>query len=139
MNGKAWVTRTSIDSNAGMVLAVLSDVLPERISHAVYLDSFLPENGKSLSDYVPPMPNDGGERSWKIKPGTDAKGFGVTDPDQIKWVDQRLTEQPAKTFIEPATLSGKSLQIKKSNIQLSESPWFVEAANRAKKKWIQIL
>jgi len=115
-----------------MVLAGVSDKLPERISHAIYLDAFLPENGKSLSDYVPRRANEG-ERPAKLKPFTDAKGFGITDPNEIKWVNQRLTDQPGKTFTEPVTLRGADSMVRKSFIQLSEAPWFVEAANRARK------
>jgi pimeloyl-ACP methyl ester carboxylesterase len=61
-------------SYAGTVVRHVADRMPDRIRSLVYLDAFVPENGKSVSDYAP----DGGEghrklaqmygEGWKIPP-----------------------------------------------------------------------
>src|SRR6185312_289139 len=41
-------------SYAGMVIAGVAEKAAERIAHLVYLDAFVPADGKSLADYQPP-------------------------------------------------------------------------------------
>jgi pimeloyl-ACP methyl ester carboxylesterase len=41
-------------SYAGMVIAGVAEKAAERIAHLVYLDAFVPADGKSLTDYQPP-------------------------------------------------------------------------------------
>lgn len=43
-------------SYAGMVVTGVADRIPSRISHLLYLDAFMPDNGKALKDYTPPPP-----------------------------------------------------------------------------------
>jgi hypothetical protein len=63
-----------------------------------------------------------------------AQQFGVTNAQDAAWVDHRLGDQPLKTFTRPAMLSGSSLPASRQTfIQCSETPWFVEAGERAKR------
>jgi pimeloyl-ACP methyl ester carboxylesterase len=121
-------------SYAGMVITGVAEKIPGRIRQLVYLDAFLPEDGKALRDYVPPSPPPTGEASWRVKAFTDAKGFGVTDPKDIAWVNSRLTDQPGKTMGQPVRVFGVADKIQKSFILLSNSPWFIEASERAQRK-----
>ncbi|NJO04219.1 MAG: alpha/beta fold hydrolase [Chloroflexaceae bacterium] len=66
-------------SYGGMVIAGVAERATERLAHLVYLDAFLPENGKALQDYafLPPTRDDDG---WRVLPYTGSPGmFGVTD------------------------------------------------------------
>ncbi|RAV99979.1 alpha/beta fold hydrolase [Pseudochryseolinea flava] len=122
-------------SYAGMVVTGVAERIPSRLSSVIYLDAFLPENGKALVDYVPPAPpSPPSAEPWRVKPMTTAEGFGITDPDDIAWVNKRLRDQPLKTILQPIQTTGKDKDVKKSYIQCSETPWFSEAAARAKKK-----
>ena len=41
-------------SYGGMVIGGVADLVPERIGNLVFLDAVIPENGKSIADYVFP-------------------------------------------------------------------------------------
>jgi pimeloyl-ACP methyl ester carboxylesterase len=97
-------------SYAGAVIAGVADRIPERLSKLVFLDAMLMENGQSALDV---SPDD--IRAYFIKATTDYdKGlsipfftsdfFGVTNAADIKWVNERLTNQPFKTFSQPLVL-----------------------------------
>lgn len=94
-------------SYGGMVVTALLARIPERIRDVVYLDAFVPEDGKALVDYLPP---DGKELldSFKAKnlpfPPLPMSFFGVTDPRVIAFVEPRLHPQPWRTFYEPVTV-----------------------------------
>lgn len=97
-------------SYGGAVIAGVADQIPERLSKLVFLDAMLMENGQSALDVSPED-----IRKYFIKAATDNdKGlsipfftsdfFGVTDARDIKWVNDRLTNQPFKTFSQPLLL-----------------------------------
>ncbi|MCH2202013.1 MAG: alpha/beta fold hydrolase [Fuerstiella sp.] len=91
-------------SYAGMVIAGVAERAADRIARMVYLDAFVPEDGKSLADYQPP-------EIWQMfeeKTETEGDGFrlpclfpieafGVTGEDDLAWVRPRLTPHPLKT------------------------------------------
>src|SRR5207302_8622639 len=73
----------------------------DRIGKLVYLDAANPKNGQALVDAGPLIKtarkgarvDDGVE--LVLFPGTDALGnYGVTDPDDIAWMNDRLTPHP---------------------------------------------
>ena len=84
---------------------------------------------QALKDYAPVLKTraDG----WRIPSPNGPRGFGVTDEDDIAWVQSRLGDQPIRTFTQPIVLSSQIL-IPKTFIQCSEAPFFKEAATRAK-------
>lgn len=128
-------------SYAGMVITGVADRAPGRIARLVYLDAFLPEHGKALSDYTPrrpaasppeaPAPAD-----WRVPPRSTPEEFGVRDPADIAWVRARLGPQSARTFGQPLQLTAPiAAHIARSYILLTDdSPWFVEAAERAQRQ-----
>jgi pimeloyl-ACP methyl ester carboxylesterase len=94
-------------SYAGMVVTGVADRIPPLIKHLVYLDAFVPENGKSLVDYVAPE-----RQAGFIKVGRET-GYvtslpmhllGVTNPEDVAWVSRRLVKQSFQTFSQPARL-----------------------------------
>ena len=125
-------------SYGGMVISGVAETAGTRLAQLVYLDAFLPENGKALKDYSP-IDLEGLARTrgdgWRVPPTGSARDFGVTDEKDIAWVDTRLGDQPLKTFTQPARLSGKtSSPPARAFIRFTKAPFFVEAATRARKQ-----
>jgi len=120
-------------SYGGMVIAGVAEALGSHVAHLVFLDGFLPENGKALTDYAPmlPMRDDG----WRVPAMGTSRDFGVTDESDIAWAEPRLGDQPYRTITQPVQLSAQLYDaFAKTYIQLTEAPWFVEAAERAKRQ-----
>jgi pimeloyl-ACP methyl ester carboxylesterase len=97
-------------SYGGVVVRHVADRMPGSVACLVYLDAFVPENGKSLIDYMPDS-----EKSvrlsamaegdgWKIPP-LSAAHFAVNEADAA-WVDRQCTPHPLATFTTPAKLTG---------------------------------
>lgn len=127
-------------SYAGMVVTGVADRLSDRISHLLYLDAFLPDNGKALRDYTPPpppgMPINTGPDAWKVAPRETAAAWGVKDEKDRDWAQKRLGPQSGATFGQPLVMKAPlSDKIKKGYVLLTtDSPWFLEAAARAKSR-----
>lgn len=123
-------------SYAGMVISGVAERASSRLSHLVYLDAYLPEDGKSTVDYfvIPSLDKIVMEKGdgWKIPPLGTLKDLGITDERDIDWVKARVGAQPYKTFTDTINLSGSGNSIPKAFIRLSNFPWFVEAAERAR-------
>ena len=72
----------------------------------VYLDAFVPANGKCLFDYLPPERAAGLKRRGSV--GHDGlrpvQRFGVTKGDDVRWVESHLSRQPYRTFTQPIAL-----------------------------------
>ncbi len=123
-------------SYAGMVISGVAEKAVNRISHLVYLDAYLPEDGKSIVDYLP-IPSldkiviDKGD-GWRIPPLGKLQDLGITDEQDIEWVKTRVGDQPYKTFTETISLSKPANTIPKTFIRLSNFPWFVETGERAR-------
>lgn len=129
-------------SYGGMVIAGVAAKAETRLSQLVYLDAFLPENGKSLKDYTPGVPHDewvrdkgaGWRHSYTFL-GTAAEVFGIKHSVDLAWLTPRLGDQPYRTFTEAVELAADgSKSLRRAYIQLTETPFFTEAATRAKKQ-----
>jgi pimeloyl-ACP methyl ester carboxylesterase len=119
-------------SYGGMVITGVAETEGPRLAQLVYLDAFLPENGKSVKDYAKlnPTRDDG----WRVPVPGSAPRFGITDERDIAWMEKRLGDQPNKTFTEPIQMSSdKNHFVQRSFIQCTKAPFFSEAAARAKK------
>ena len=97
-------------SYAGMVITGVVDRVPGRLSHLVYLDAFVPQDGQSLADLVGPemMANlkqaaraQGSD--WQVPP-LPPQACGVTDEQDVQWMTRRMSVQPLKTMLEPLRL-----------------------------------
>lgn len=120
-------------SYGGMVIAGVAEKAAPRVAHLVYLDAFLPENGKAVKDYAPlnPARADG----WRVPPLGPPSAYGVTNERDIAWMTPRLGDQPQKTFTQPAQLSeSKNRPLAKTFIQCTKAPFFTEAADRARRQ-----
>ena len=103
-------------SYGGMVITGVADRSPDRIGKLVYLDAANPVNGQSLVDVAGPIIEatrpagqvvDGVE--LVLLPTPDAGLFyGVTDPDDVSWMADRLTGHPWKCFEQPLVLTNEA-------------------------------
>jgi pimeloyl-ACP methyl ester carboxylesterase len=98
-------------SYGGMVITGVADRACERIGKLVYLDAANPNNGDSLAELAGAQITTQ-RRLGKIVDDTEmvmfpetyplmwqAKGyFGVNDPTERAWLQERLTPQPWRTF-----------------------------------------
>jgi pimeloyl-ACP methyl ester carboxylesterase len=98
-------------SYGGMVISGVAEKAPEgAIGSIVFLDAFVPENGRSLLDYTTAAGREGGpmveegEATGFVTP-IPAEVFGVNEADRA-WVDAQCTLQPYGTLTQALTLTG---------------------------------
>jgi pimeloyl-ACP methyl ester carboxylesterase len=121
-------------SYGGMVIAGVADTSAGRIDRLIFLDAFMPENGKSVADYTRPFPPITDE-SWHDPSPSTPQGFGVKNERDIAWMKSRLTEMPRKCMTQSARLTGeRSASTNDAFIQCTTAPFFAEAGERAKRK-----
>ena len=99
-------------SYGGMVITGAADRVADRVGRLVFLDAANPVNGQSLYDVAGPVIKavrpfgevvDGME--LVLLPAPDAGLlYGVTDPDDLAWMAERLTAHPWKCFEQPLDL-----------------------------------
>ena len=103
-------------SYGGMVITGVGDRAPDRVGHIVYLDAATPVNGESLADIAAPL-MDAARRTARVVdgvelvlfPGTEPMpNYGVTEPDDIAWMAERLTPHPWKCFEQPLRLTNEA-------------------------------
>jgi len=125
-------------SYGGMVIAGVAEKAGTRLAQLVYLDAFLPENGKALKDYTPANLDEAARtkgEGWRLPPQGSPRDFGVTNERDIAWMQSRLGDQPYKTFTQSIQLStDKSKSLAQTFIQCSKAPFFAEAADRARRQ-----
>ena len=102
-------------SYGGMVITGVADRASDRVGRLVYLDAANPVNGQSLKDVAGPVIEaarpagaviDGME--LVLLPAPEAGLFyGVTDPDDVAWMADRLTGHPWKCFEQPLDLTNE--------------------------------
>ncbi|MBW5482359.1 alpha/beta fold hydrolase [Streptomyces bambusae] len=95
-------------SYAGLVVREAADRMPERVSRITMVDAWAGQDGQSLEDLVPGFFRDWIESATVdgLIPPSPAAAVGVTEPDQVAWLEARLTPHPRRTFSEPTRLSG---------------------------------
>jgi pimeloyl-ACP methyl ester carboxylesterase len=102
-------------SYGGMVITGAADRAADRVGRLVYLDAANPRHGESLVDVAGPVINavrpmgqtvDGIE--LVLLPAPDAGLlYGVTDPNDLAWMAERLTPHPWKCFEQPLALTNE--------------------------------
>jgi pimeloyl-ACP methyl ester carboxylesterase len=98
-------------SYGGMVITGVADRAPKRIAKLVYLDAFVPENGKAAADYIVP------ERAAGMRAAAKATGmvppppmslWGITDPKDIAWIKPREAPHPLQCMVQPMRFTDTS-------------------------------
>jgi pimeloyl-ACP methyl ester carboxylesterase len=92
-------------SYGGMVATGVADRARARVAKLIYLDAFVPENGKSLYDLIGRPPSASGT-DWRTPPRPSPPD---TSPEDLAWVTPRRTPQPIGTLTTPLQLSGAPL------------------------------
>jgi pimeloyl-ACP methyl ester carboxylesterase len=99
-------------SYGGCVISGAADRVADRIGALVYLDAFVPKDGESVHDMLPPEARDAqlqGAREfgdgWRVPP-IPAEFFNVNAADRA-WVDNLCTPQPLATFQQGVRLKGR--------------------------------
>lgn len=101
-------------SYAGMVVTGVADQLREHIRHLVYLDAAVPSDGDSFASHIPGMNAEAvGRRIAAFKgmasdgawlPPPSPQVVGVADPEDVAWLERRLTPHPLPTWLDPLPL-----------------------------------
>ena len=99
-------------SYGGMVVTGAADRARSRIKRLVYLDAFVPENGKCVLDYVVPeraaRMREEGERTGSVAP-PPLSLWGITEQAHIDFVKPRELRHPYGCFSQRITLRGADL------------------------------
>ena len=97
-------------SYGGMVVTGAADRMSNRIRKLIYLDAFVPEDGKCLLDYAVP------ERAARMKEEGEKTGFvtpppmslwGLTKPEHLEFVGPREVKHPYKTMSQPIRIANE--------------------------------
>ena len=94
-------------SYGGMVVTGVISIIPDSISSVVYLDAFIPENGRALIDYATNQIDSlqdllkAGERLVPLPQNAYQDRWNITEQAIIDNAVPRLTPQPIETLIQP--------------------------------------
>jgi pimeloyl-ACP methyl ester carboxylesterase len=109
-------------SYGGMVVTGAADRAPERIARLVYLDAFVPENGKCALDYVVPeraaRMREEGEKVGTITP-PPLSLWGVTKQEHIDFIKPREVRHPYRSMSQKIKLFRNGQSIPKTFIYCS--------------------
>jgi pimeloyl-ACP methyl ester carboxylesterase len=117
-------------SYGGIVGTGIADRARDRIRRLIYLDAFLPEDGKSLVD----LTGQGDQMrktavdGWRVPPNPSPPD---TSPEDLKWISTRRLHQPIKTFEQRLMLTKGPLTLPRDYILCTKSPAFDAYAARA--------
>jgi hypothetical protein len=105
-------------SYGGMVVGGVADKIPHKINHLVYLDAVVPENGKSMCDYVFPgealhefIDHIGEFGDGIACPAPLADKFNVKEAEKER-VDRLSTPQPIGTLLQKIQIGSNAGSIK---------------------------
>jgi pimeloyl-ACP methyl ester carboxylesterase len=110
-------------SYGGMVITGVADRVPEKVASLVYLDAFVPENGQSLFNGLPPdrrLTTVPGE-DWLVAPPTSAS-FGLKRPDVIALWEGKSGPHPLATLTQAVQLTGGIGRVKQKMYILATDP-----------------
>jgi len=94
-------------SYGGMVVTGVVSIIPERISSVVYLDAFVPEDGKALVDYAKAQRDailelqETGEFLLPLPQNAYQDRWNISDKVVLDRAVPRLTPQPIETLVQP--------------------------------------
>ena len=125
-------------SYGGMVATGVADRAAARLKALIYLDAFVPRDGHSLHDLVPPehvkQQRENAIDGWKV-PATPIPPD--TAPEDVKWIEARRGLQPIKTVAQKLRLKNGETKLPRSYIYCTKKgpgDVFVQFAARAKQE-----
>jgi pimeloyl-ACP methyl ester carboxylesterase len=117
-------------SYGGVVGTGVADRARDRIRRLIYLDAFVPEDGKSFfeltgqGDQIRKAAVDG----WRVPPNPPPPD---TSPEDVQWMATRRLHHPIKTFEQRFTLTKGPLTMPRDYILCTKSPAFDSYAAKA--------
>jgi pimeloyl-ACP methyl ester carboxylesterase len=97
-------------SYAGLVITSVAEHVPQRVARLIYLDAFIPHDGKSAFDLMP-----GTEKQWTQMAISQGEGWlvppmspmemGITNPVDVAWTQSKLKPMPLLTHQQPFHMS----------------------------------
>jgi pimeloyl-ACP methyl ester carboxylesterase len=126
-------------SYGGMIISGVAEQVPDKIRRLVYLDGYIPEDGKTAFDLIPGLEDEYKKRAlnnqgkeWLVQP-YDPTVWGVTNTDDIVWMNRHLSPMPLHTHDQPTRINNPATQkILKTYISCTEYKNFHFMAERAK-------
>jgi pimeloyl-ACP methyl ester carboxylesterase len=126
-------------SYAGFIISMVAERSRSRLRRLVYLDAFLPEDGKSLLDYIQPpqarlATQESGQATGYVAP-LPLAAFGLVEPADLAFAQPRITNQPFGTLAQPVRLAQPAGQgVSRSFIECVKptNPLFGQFAARAR-------
>jgi len=129
-------------SYGGVVVSGVADQMPDRIKALIYLDAIVPRDGATVLDYQT------SERRRQFEqlieegkgaplPAPPSSFYGVTDPAEQKWADDKCVPHPVGCFLQQSRLTGAGAAIARhayircTDTELDYMEQFVEAAQTA--------
>lgn len=100
-------------SFGGVAITAAADRMPERLRHLVYLDALILQNGQSPFSTVPASVAESRRTLAKQSesglsiPVPSPEKLGVTDPEDIAWINAKCTPHPIKTYEDALVLKHK--------------------------------
>ena len=125
-------------SYGGMVATGVADRARELIAQLIYLDAFVPRNGQSLLDLLPPQARQQMQErvkagdGWRVPPNPTPPDTSEAD---VNWIAERRLSQSFKCFEMPVQLSGADIMLPRSYIycrRIAPGDPFRPFAERAK-------
>jgi pimeloyl-ACP methyl ester carboxylesterase len=108
-------------SYGGMVATGAFARIPDRIRSMIYLDAFVPEDGKSFIDCFapgkqPPSFNACKDEDRSVPPLPLAY-LGITDPALVEFMTPKLVDQPWRTLFEPVKVIPRPAHVRMSYVR----------------------
>lgn len=113
-------------SYGGLVAGHVADQVPESLSHLVYLDALIPEDGTCLLDQIPDLApvflqqvEEQGD-GWMLPP-LPAAAISASAAD-FDWIDRRCTVHPFASYLTKADLQNRHGTVPSTYIMAKDFP-----------------
>ncbi len=99
-------------SYAGLVVRQAADLRPDLVDHVILVDGWAGGDGASMFSLAPGAFVDAIRAAARTStdgrhiPAPPPASFGITDPDDARWLAPRLRPQPLRSFTEATRLIG---------------------------------
>lgn len=131
-------------SYAGMVISGVAEVIPDKIKLLIYLDAYIPQDGKTAFDLVPGLMDlykgrtmHDQNKPWLVKSYTPHE-FDISDTKDVQWVEPKLVPMPWHTHTQPLKIKNKeSMKIPKAFVTSGAfgEGMFQRQTEEEKNKW----
>ncbi|MFL5654202.1 MAG: alpha/beta fold hydrolase [Ktedonobacteraceae bacterium] len=129
---------------SGIVAGQVADRAPDRVAHTVFVEAFLPRDGKSMLDALDERQREDELRQiaenhgrWPAPDLTALEGNGLST-EQTQWLLERFIGHPGRTISEPAVLNRSLAELQATYIACTMGGHWVSddvAAMRKEPNW----